>query len=72
MQISDEGLKEFMAICKEDYGVDLTEAEARVCAIRALLLYELVSRPLPSELAAKQRFAAPFREQADPGSNQRA
>jgi hypothetical protein len=65
MHISDDGLKEFIAICKEDYGVDLSEAEARVCAIEALLLYELISRPLPSELAARQQPPhAPHPEQA--------
>ncbi len=59
MQISDEGLREFITICKEDYGVELSEAEARVCAIRTLLLYELIYQPLPSELAAKQPSASP-------------
>jgi len=54
MRISDEGLKEFIAICKEDYGLDIPEGEARVCAVRLLLFYEMIYRPLPSELQSKQ------------------
>lgn len=51
MRISDEGLKEFINIAREDYGVRLSEAEARVYAVQALMLYELIHQPLPNELA---------------------
>lgn len=50
MHISDKGLQEFIAICKEDYGVALSQEDARVAAIRALLLYELIHRPFPNEM----------------------
>jgi len=49
MNISDEALREFIKISKEDYGIELTEGEARVRATRLLLLFELIHRPLPAE-----------------------
>jgi len=75
MQCSPEGINEFQAIAKEDYGVELTYEEASILATQALLLYELIYQPLPSERAARQRGSspapAPHPGQATPDSNQR-
>jgi len=49
MRITEEELREFISICEEEYGVQLSPGEAMVCAKRLLLLYELIYRPLPSE-----------------------
>ena len=54
MHITDEALREFITICKEDYGVTLPEGEARVCAMRLLLLFEQICKPLPGELKVMQ------------------
>ena len=49
MHINDEAIKEFVEICRKEYGVELPEGEARVRAMQLLLLYELINKPLPSE-----------------------
>lgn len=59
MRISDEGLREFIATCKEEFGVDLPEADARVRALEILLLYEIMSQPLPHELRPMPPAVAP-------------
>ncbi len=59
MQISDEGLKEFITICSEDYGVQLSEGDARVYAVGALMLYELIAQPFPTEVQFNQPSEAP-------------
>lgn len=64
MRLSPQGIKEFLAIANEDYGVELREAEAAVRGTELLLLYELISQPLPSERAAKQQSSASGPEQA--------
>lgn len=50
MKLSPEGIQEFQALAKEEYGVDLTEGEAAVLGVKALLLYELIHQPLPGEI----------------------
>jgi len=52
MEISDDALKEFVTICRREYGIDLSEGGAQVRAMQLLLLYELISKPLPSERKA--------------------
>jgi hypothetical protein len=49
MHISDDRLKEFQRIYEETYGQEITLAEARERAQRLLMLYEIISRPLPGE-----------------------
>lgn len=58
MHISGEGLEEFITICEEEYGVRLSPEEARVCAMRLLLFYELIYQPLPGERNARQTFSS--------------
>jgi len=49
MRLSKEALEEFKQIYKEEFGEDLTDAEAEEMATRVMRLYELLFRPLPSE-----------------------
>ncbi len=49
MTIADEAIREFMVIYRDEYDVALAEHDARVCAMRLLLFYELISKQLPSE-----------------------
>lgn len=59
MKVSPEGIKEFQTIAREDYGIELSEGEASVEALRLLLFYEMIYRSLPSELKATQLSADP-------------
>lgn len=52
MTISDEAIREFRAIVRKEYGMDITDEDARIAGERLLTLYELIYRPLPSEIAA--------------------
>lgn len=54
MKLTPEAIKEFQVIAREDYGIEFSEAEASVMAMRLLLFYEMIYRPLPSELQSKQ------------------
>lgn len=58
MKLSPEGIKEFQALAKEEYGVHLTEGEAAVLGVKALLLYELIHQPLPGEMEPTQSSMA--------------
>jgi len=49
MRLSKEQVEEFKQIYKEEFGKGLTDAEAEEIANRVMRLYELLSRPLPSE-----------------------
>lgn len=49
MHITDDSIQEFIAICRKEYDHDISTEEARVLAMRLLLFYELISKPLPSE-----------------------
>lgn len=66
MQISDTGLREFIAICKEDFGVEFTAAAARVRALEILLLYEIMCQPLPHELRPIPPVPSPNSETTAP------
>ncbi len=69
MKLSPEGIKEFQALAKEEYGVDLTEGEAGVLGVKTLLLYELIHQRLPSEVESNQpseASTAPHHEQEAP------
>ena len=60
MDLSPEALREFMQIYAEEYGEELSEKEARELASSLIRLYEVLRRPLPSEIAAAEK-----RRQAD-------
>jgi hypothetical protein len=49
MQLSDESLREFIRIYKEEEGEELTMAEAREMATNLVTLYERLCEPLPWE-----------------------
>lgn len=68
MHFSPEAAKELKQIAKEEYGRDLTEGEAGVIGMRLLQLYELIFRPLPSELRQQPSTPLPSddRVQATP------
>lgn len=50
--LEPEEIKKFQEIIKVEHGEEMTEAEATVMAKRLLLLYELIHRKTPSEIAA--------------------
>jgi len=47
MQLSDESVQRFIGIYKEKYGVDLPVDEARTMATNLVMVYRLISQPLP-------------------------
>lgn len=47
MQLTDDEVREFMAICKRAFNRDLSFEEARFVAMRYLHLLEMLARPLP-------------------------
>jgi len=49
MKIPDEALNEFIEIYREEFGEDISRAEAGEMASRLLKLYELLSGKLPNE-----------------------
>ena len=49
MRISDEALKEYIQICKQDFGEELTMDEAREIGTRLVELYLVLCRPLPKQ-----------------------
>ena len=52
MLLSDETCEEFREAYKKDSGEDITIPEAREMASNLLSLYELLARPLPSDVEA--------------------
>ncbi len=54
MQISDEDLKEFMALYEREFGEQLARSKASEMATRLINLYMLLAKPLPSERATTQ------------------
>jgi hypothetical protein len=58
MRISDEALDEFIAICREEFNITHTKSEAAEKALRFLLFYRLIYRPLPSEIETRQQQLA--------------
>lgn len=49
MRASEEALDDFIHIYKEEYGVELTRAEASEMTFRLLTLYELLAKHEPQE-----------------------
>lgn len=47
MQLSDEDIKEFAALWREEFGEEISDAEARREAAQLLQLYSLLIRPPP-------------------------
>lgn len=50
MQISREALDEFKKIYEEEFGEVISDAEALEMGQRLISLFEIIYRPLPSEL----------------------
>lgn len=59
MKLSEEAVKEFQAIVREEYGTELNDGEARIIATRLMLLGELICRQLPDEQAMPPSSAPP-------------
>lgn len=55
VQLTDEDLREFCEIWKEEFGETITVAQARERASQLLELVELVSVPLPSSSSEQER-----------------
>jgi hypothetical protein len=55
MNISGDRLREFIRIYKDDFGEDISPGEAQLMIGRLLALYELLARPLPSELLKEKQ-----------------
>lgn len=53
MQLSDDDLREFCEIWKQEFGEELTPAEARHHASQLLELYMLLAEPLPAERSVR-------------------
>ena len=49
MNVSEESLDDFIRIYKEEYGEEITRAEASEMTFRLLTLYELLSKHRPKE-----------------------
>ena len=49
MFLRDEDVKEFQTIYEEEFGEPISEQEASAMASRLVMLYDALSRPLPSE-----------------------
>lgn len=61
MRLSDESVAKFIGIYKERYGVDLPVDEARTVATNLVMVYRLISQPLPElrpvpKLPARRRW----------------
>ena len=52
MRLSEEAIQEFASLYKEEFGEELTKAEASEMAYRLMVLYEQLSKPLPDEQGA--------------------
>lgn len=49
MQLSDEEVKEYIELYREDFGEELTPVAAREVITRLIVLFELLCKPLPAE-----------------------
>ena len=47
--ISDERIEEFRRIYKRAYGEEISVGDARIMALRLVMLYRLLMQPLPGE-----------------------
>ena len=50
MQISDESLTEFINLYHAEFGKEITRQDALEMATRLINLYQIIYRPLPTEL----------------------
>lgn len=55
MLLTPDDVREFQKIIKDEYGVELSKDEAIVMIKRLLSLYEVIARPLPSELKRRDQ-----------------
>jgi len=46
MRVSEEGLKKFIEIYREEFGEDISIPDARVMATELLNLYKVIYRPI--------------------------
>lgn len=51
--VSNEALAEFKRIWKDEYGTDISDAEAMPKAVALLALFDLVYRPITKSQAEK-------------------
>jgi len=49
MSISDERVRDFIRVYKEEFGDDLSIDQGREMLTRLVVLYQLLARPLPDE-----------------------
>jgi hypothetical protein len=54
MSISDESVRDFIRVYKEEFGDELSVDQGREMLARLVVLYELLSRPLPDEGCQRQ------------------
>jgi hypothetical protein len=54
VKLTDQDLKEFCQIWKEEFDEEISIEEARQHASSLLELYSVLARPLPSELASEE------------------
>lgn len=50
MQLNQETIEEFKKIYQEEFGESISDAEALEMSQRLISLFEIIYRPLPSEL----------------------
>jgi hypothetical protein len=66
MRLSAAAIQEFKAIWRDEYGEELSDAEAETHALRLLRLFALLVRPLPSEGHPHRGEAEHFDKFPDP------
>ena len=50
MRLSHQAIEDFKKIYKEEYGEEISDAEAEDLGIRLLLFIKAVGRPIPSDV----------------------
>ena len=48
MRLSDKAIQEFKSIYREEFGEDISDAEAEEAAERVLRFFEIILQPLPN------------------------
>ena len=66
MQITDERINEFIKLYAEEFGEELSIAEAREVASNLCNLYELLLSPTPEELKAQGEAERAERDATQP------
>ena len=54
MHVSKKALEEFKEIYKDEFGVELSDDKAREMTSNLLRLFQIITRPLPSERKKKE------------------